>query len=350
MNCDLLHPILCLSWGISSCWSHSSLFNWCFFQPTLQFEGLWALLGTSPHHVGFLQSDVWSECKRGIYSSTSGAHMSYKRHTHMGLQENPGQSQWEKMNYIAQSTSGLQDFCSTLGSSHSTMRASSFPIPHTCCLCASCFYMLHQDTKFCSGIPAMAWHQSRESNCTLPWYIVGLGKHAQSQTSENELKIPSILGLQELPTAQHSGCCHYKTTNVLYLWRFVLCLSWLGHMISQWKSIYGVGMEVRSTVAHCHAAPCGCYIVQSIQRYMSSAQHSGSLTLQLKFCRVTNMVVFGSCVAQVCLGHIISPGTSSYGMALKLGVQSHLDIEYLARCPWGSIGRCERNHSFTLMS
>jgi hypothetical protein len=38
-----------------------------------------------------------------------------------------------------------------------------------------------------------------------------------------------------LPTAQHSGGCHYKTTNVLYLWRFVLCLSWLGYMISQWK-------------------------------------------------------------------------------------------------------------------
>jgi hypothetical protein len=85
--------------------------------------------------------------------------------------------------------------------------------------------MLHQDTKFRSGIPAVAWHQSQESNCTLPWYIVGLGKHAQSQTSENELKIPSVLGLKELPTAQHSGGCHYKTTNVLYLWRFVLCLS-----------------------------------------------------------------------------------------------------------------------------
>lgn len=46
----------------------------------------------------------------------------------------------------------------------------------------------------------------------------------------------------------------------------------------------------------------------------------------------------------------IPPWESSYGVASKLGVQSHLDIEYLARCPWGSIGRCERNHSFTLMS
>ena len=44
----------------------------------------------------------------------------------------------------------------------------------------------------------MAWHRSGESVCTLLSCIVGLGKHAQSQTSENELKIPSIIGLQEL--------------------------------------------------------------------------------------------------------------------------------------------------------
>ena len=53
-------PCTCLSWGIYSCWSHSSILNWCFFQPIIQFDGFWSLLGTSPHHVGFLQSDVWS--------------------------------------------------------------------------------------------------------------------------------------------------------------------------------------------------------------------------------------------------------------------------------------------------
>lgn len=88
------------------------------------------------------------------------------------------------------------------------------------------------------------------------------------------------------------------------------------------------GIEVRSTVAHCHAAPCICYTVQSIQRYMSSAQHSGSFTLQPKFCRSTNMVVSGSCVAQVCLGHKISPLTSSYGVASKPRVQSYLAMAY----------------------
>lgn len=79
----------------------------------------------------------------------------------------------------------------------------SFPKPHTCCLCASCFYVLHQNT-------ILQWNSSHgvasklESIPILPRYIGGLRKHAQSQTRENRPKIPSILGLQGLLNIQEA--------------------------------------------------------------------------------------------------------------------------------------------------
>lgn len=157
----------------------------------------------------------------------------------------------------------------------------SFPKPHTCYICASCFYILHQDTNFCSGIPDMAWHRSQESICFLLWCTVGLGKHAQSQNKRKWTKDP--VNFRIAGNAQHSGDCHSKTTNVLCVWCFVLCTFWLGHMISVEIQLW-CGVEVRSSTLPCRT------LRLPIQRCMSSAQHSGSLS-KIQFCKFTTVVV-----------------------------------------------------------
>ena len=99
----------------------------------------------------------------------------------------------------------------------------------------------------------MASHQSWEFSLTLPWHTLELQKHAHSQPRENQLY--SSVNFRVTGLAQHSGGFHSKTTNVLCLWRFVLCICW-GHKNSAMGIQLWHGIEVGSPVAPRHRVPC----------------------------------------------------------------------------------------------
>lgn len=117
------------------------------------------------------------------------------------------------------------------------------------------------------------------------WHTHGVGETSRPSKREriNHI-VQSISGLVELLNIQELLHYNWKfciPPNVMWLC-FMFCICSIRTQDFVVKIQLWRGIEVRNTVAHCHAAPCGCYIVQSIKKYRSSAQHSGSLTLVLQ--------------------------------------------------------------------